>query len=70
MNGSSATPAPAKPEKKGAPSHFPSLDGVRAVSILMVMAGHLNGTVNFGRRASWVGDYAHLGVVILGIPGL
>jgi hypothetical protein len=64
MNGSAATPAPAKPEKKGEPSHFPSLNGIRAVSILMVMAGHLNGTVNFGRRASWVGDYAHLGVVV------
>jgi peptidoglycan/LPS O-acetylase OafA/YrhL len=59
-----ATPAPAKPEKKGEPSHFQSLDGIRAVSILMVMAGHLNGTVNFGRRASWFGDYAHLGVVV------
>jgi peptidoglycan/LPS O-acetylase OafA/YrhL len=64
MNGSAATPAPAEPETKGEPSRFPSLDGIRAVSILTVMAGHLNGTVNFGRRTTWVGDCAHLGVVM------
>src|SRR4051794_16092311 len=45
-------------------ARFSSLDGLRAVSILMVLAGHLNGTANFGRRDLGIGDYAHLGVVV------
>lgn len=47
---------------------MPSLDGIRAISILMVCYGHLSGTryfpvsiVAYGR---WCGDVAHLGVLV------
>lgn len=47
---------------------MPSLDGIRAISILMVCYGHLGGTryfpvsiVAYGR---WCGDVAHLGVLV------
>ena len=40
-----------------------SLDGLRAISILLVLVGHLEGTRNFAPRFSeWLGDYANLGV--------
>jgi peptidoglycan/LPS O-acetylase OafA/YrhL len=40
-----------------------SLDGLRAISILLVLVGHLEGTRNFNLRFSeWLGDYANLGV--------
>ena len=35
-----------------------------AISILLVILGHLSGTRGFGRITSAIGDYAHLGVVI------
>jgi peptidoglycan/LPS O-acetylase OafA/YrhL len=41
------------------------LDGLRAISILLVLCGHLDGTVGFGlNRAFWthLGDIANLGV--------
>jgi len=43
-----------------------SLDGLRAVSILCVLIGHLSGTRNFFHLGywRWVGDIAHLGVVV------
>jgi peptidoglycan/LPS O-acetylase OafA/YrhL len=46
-----------------------SLDGVRAVSILMVLYGHLSGTRDFPNRMNdgWgnaLGDIAHLGVLV------
>ncbi|MGO8707695.1 MAG: acyltransferase family protein, partial [Terracidiphilus sp.] len=41
-----------------------SLDGLRAVSILMVLLGHLSGTSGFVRLNFGIGDYAHLGVVV------
>ena len=41
----------------------PSLDGLRAVSIVAVLLGHLSGTRGFVRLKLGVGDYAHLGVV-------
>jgi peptidoglycan/LPS O-acetylase OafA/YrhL len=43
--------------------HLPSLDGLRAISILLVLLGHLSGTRPIGRLYFGVGDIAHLGVV-------
>ena len=43
---------------------MPSLDGLRAISIIMVLLGHLNGTRGFARINLGVGDYPHLGVVV------
>jgi peptidoglycan/LPS O-acetylase OafA/YrhL len=43
---------------------MPSLDGLRAVSILMVLLGHLSGTRNFGSVDLAIGNYAHLGVTV------
>lgn len=45
-------------------AHIPSLNGLRAISILLVLLGHLEGTRHFpadGLRA-WMGEYANLGV--------
>lgn len=44
--------------------HLPSLDGLRAISIALVMLGHVSGTQGFVRIDLGVGDYAHLGVLI------
>jgi peptidoglycan/LPS O-acetylase OafA/YrhL len=44
--------------------HLPSLDGLRAVSIVLVLLGHLSGTRGFAHLQLGVGDYAHLGVVV------
>ena len=44
--------------------HLPSLDGLRAISITLVLLGHLSGTRNFGKLNLRIGDYAHLGVVV------
>jgi peptidoglycan/LPS O-acetylase OafA/YrhL len=43
---------------------MPSLDGLRAISILMVLLGHLEGTQGFPRFNPGIGDYAHLGVMV------
>lgn len=43
---------------------IPSLDGLRAVSIALVLLGHLNGTKGFGSFDLGIGDYAHLGVLV------
>jgi peptidoglycan/LPS O-acetylase OafA/YrhL len=43
---------------------FPSLDGLRAISIVLVLLGHLSGTRGFVRVDLGIGDYAHLGVVV------
>src|SRR5690349_3110198 len=47
---------------------FPSLDGIRAISILMVLYGHLAGTrrfpVSIPQYGRWCGDAAHLGVLV------
>ncbi len=48
----------------GADQKIPSLDGLRAVSILLVLLGHLSGTRGFGPLDMGIGDYAHLGVVV------
>ncbi|MFI5348836.1 MAG: acyltransferase family protein [Elusimicrobiota bacterium] len=41
---------------------IPSLDGLRAVSIGLVLLGHLGGTRGFRRLDLGIGDYARLGV--------
>src|SRR5215467_14159293 len=41
-----------------------SLDGLRAVSLGLVLVGHLNATAHFASFRSWFGDLAHLGVTI------
>ena len=43
---------------------MPSLDGLRALSICLVLLGHLSGTRGFGRLDLGIGDYARLGVVV------
>lgn len=53
------------PQRRGSNSHrLPSLDGLRAISILMVIVGHLNGTRGLGAFSLGIGDYAHLGVLV------
>lgn len=47
---------------------IPSLDGLRALSIVMVLFGHLSGTGGFpssiAQSERWLGDLAHLGVIV------
>ena len=45
-------------------SHLPSLDGLRALSIGLVLLGHASGTKGLVRINLGIGDYAHLGVVV------
>ena len=49
-------------------ARMPSLDGLRAISILMVCYGHLCGTrrfpVSITEYGQWCGDVAHLGVLV------
>ncbi len=44
--------------------HIRSLDGLRAISIALVLLGHVGGTRGLPRLDLGVGDYAHLGVVV------
>ena len=44
--------------------YLPSLDGLRGVSILLVLVGHLDGLGAAGIFPKWFGDLAHLGVVV------
>ena len=43
---------------------LPSLDGLRAISIVLVVLGHLHGTRGFGSLDLRIGNYARLGVVV------
>ena len=52
----------ASPDNLFAGGRIPSLDGLRAISILMVLLGHLSGTRHFIRVWLPIGDYANLGV--------
>src|SRR5258708_38101870 len=42
---------------------LPSLDGLRGISIILVLLGHAGGTRGFPRVNLGIGDYTHLGVV-------
>lgn len=43
---------------------MPSLDGLRAIAIALVVIGHLSATHGFPTVNLGIGDYAHLGVVV------
>lgn len=45
-------------------NQMPSLSGLRAISIALVILGHLSGTQGFRNLNLGIGDYAHLGVVV------
>jgi peptidoglycan/LPS O-acetylase OafA/YrhL len=51
-------------KEAAAPHRIPSLDGIRALSIVLVLLGHLSGTKGFPNVDLGIGDYAHLGVVV------
>ncbi len=44
--------------------HLPSLDGLRGVSILLLLLAHLSGTRNFITLPKVFGDLGHLGVLV------
>jgi peptidoglycan/LPS O-acetylase OafA/YrhL len=44
--------------------HLPSLDGLRALAIFLVLLGHSNGTRGFVSLDLVIKDYAYLGVVV------
>lgn len=50
--------------RKTAPRRLSSLDGLRAISIALVVMGHLSGTRGLGSLDLRIGDYAHLGVIV------
>ena len=52
------------PSATATPDHLPSLDGLRAISIVLVLVGHLSGTRNFWTVPKWFGDISHLGVMV------
>jgi peptidoglycan/LPS O-acetylase OafA/YrhL len=64
MIGSIATDAALTEKKSARADHLPSLDGLRAVSIALVLLGHLSGSSGFVHLKLGVGDYGHLGVVV------
>ena len=47
---------------KASDSRILSLDGIRAICIVLVLLGHLSGTRGIGEIDLGIGDYAHLGV--------
>ena len=58
-----ACPIVSRTQSAGA-AHIPSLDGLRAVAVALVLLGHLSGTHGFVSINLGIGDYAHLGVVV------
>ncbi|GAB3787934.1 acyltransferase [Dyella agri] len=70
MKGATASPlaGPTGPAPNATANRMPSLDGLRAISILMVCYGHLCGTRHFpisiAQYGRWCGDVAHLGVLV------
>jgi peptidoglycan/LPS O-acetylase OafA/YrhL len=59
--GDSPGDAPKASAKK---NQMPSLGGLRAISIALVIMGHLSGTHGFRNLTLGIGDYAHFGVVV------
>jgi peptidoglycan/LPS O-acetylase OafA/YrhL len=64
MMDSNTTDATLMVRKSVSADHIRSLDGLRAVSIALVLLGHLSGTFGFVSLNLGVGNYAHLGVVV------
>jgi peptidoglycan/LPS O-acetylase OafA/YrhL len=64
VSSSAAAETPVSLKSPTRNSRLPSLDGLRAISIALVLLGHLSGTRGFVRLNLGVGDYAHLGVVV------
>ncbi len=52
------------PKRPRTERRLPSLDGLRAVSIVLVLLGHVSGTRGAGVINLQIGNYAHLGVVV------
>lgn len=61
-----ATAQVAQDHASKGPKNLPSLDGLRAISILLVLVGHLEGTRHIGRLPfiHFFGDLAHFGVTV------
>jgi len=53
-------------ERRGSPSkgRIPTLDGLRAISIALVLLGHLSGTRNYPRSLDSLGQFGNFGVRI------
>ena len=65
LSPTSATFESALTRRKSAKNdHLPSLDGLRAISISLVLLGHLARTRGFVNVNLGIGDYSHLGVVV------
>jgi peptidoglycan/LPS O-acetylase OafA/YrhL len=64
MTDSIGANSPLLQSKSERTDYLRSLDGLRAISIALVLLGHLSGTSGFLHVNLGVGDYAHLGVVI------
>ena len=52
------------PSRMATGVRIPSLDGLRAISIMLVLLGHLAGTRGFGEVDLGIGDFAHMGVQV------
>ena len=58
-------PEPVSAENQSAQNqHLPSLDGLRALSIFLVLLGHVSETRGFPAIDLQIGDYSHLGVMV------
>lgn len=58
-----AAPALSK-QRSGAGQQIPSLNGLRAISVVLVIVGHLSRTNGVPRLDFGIGDYANLGVIV------
>ena len=60
----SASVSASDPRARAKKNQLPSLSGLRAISIVLVLMGHLSGTNGFRNLNFGIGDYARLGVVV------